>query len=88
MYSVEFKQSVSKDLKKIQRRIVESILVKIEKLKTDPYKSDIKKLFGTKSFFRLRVGDYRIIFQILSAEKKIIVFYIRHRKDVYKNVDA
>lgn len=87
MYSVEFKQSVFKDLKKIQRRIVEGILAKIEKLKTDPYKGDIKKLFGTKSFFRLRVGDYRIIFQILDAEKKVVVFYIRHRRDVYKNMN-
>lgn len=86
MYSVEFKQSVSKDLKKIPKQFVKKIFANIDKLQINPYKQNIKKLVSTESFFRLRVGDYRIVFQISNNERKIIIYYISHRKEVYKNL--
>lgn len=86
MYSVEFKESVSGDLKKIPKQFVKKIFSNIDKLQINPYKQNIKKLISTEFVFRSRVGDYRIIFQIFDAQKKIVIYHIRHRKEVYKNL--
>lgn len=87
MYLIEFKASVfEKDLKKMEQNQCNKILKKIERLKIDPYKSSIKKLASTHSYFRIRVGDYRVIFQIVKKDQKIIIYHIAHRKDVYKNL--
>lgn len=86
MYKIEFKQSVTKDLRRIDSKFHKNIFSKIDKLKTSPYKANIEQLSGSKLCFRIRAGDYRIVFQILNRDKKIIIQYIRHRKDVYKNL--
>lgn len=86
MYHVDFKQSVTKDLKKLERRFRNKILAKIQKLAVNPYKENIKKLSLSQVFFRLRVGDYRVVFQIDHENRLIIIYYIRHRKDAYKHL--
>jgi mRNA interferase RelE/StbE len=82
-YKIEFKASVEKDLKKLDCAYLANIYRKISYLEDFPGKGDIKKLANTDGFFRLRVGEYRVIFRV--EGKVITVFYIRHRKDVYKN---
>lgn len=86
MYQAEFKQSVEKDLRKLNKKLISRLFAKIEKLKINPYEEDIKKIALAKSYFRARVGDYRIIFQILDKHKKIVIHYIRHRKEAYRHL--
>lgn len=86
MHQIEFKKSVEKDLKKIEKRDRNKIFSKIETLAVNPYKQDIKKLINVESYFRIRCGDYRIVFQILDSEEIVIIHHIRHRKDVYRNL--
>ena len=80
MYSIEWKESALSDVKKIETSITRRIIKKVEELSDEPFSKDIKRLKGSKDF-RLRVGDYRIIFSI---ENNIItVLKVGHRKNIY-----
>ncbi len=84
VYDIAFKRQVEKDLRKIDQRYRKTILDDIEKLKKNPRPANSRKLSGTEMTHRLRVGDYRVIYQVDDKNKIITVFYVRHRKDAYK----
>ena len=85
-FQIEFKQSVGKDLRKISPDLRDKIINKTEELTQFPKVSAIKKLQNTTTLYRKRVGEYRIIFQVLNDERKIIIYHIRHRKIAYKDL--
>ena len=82
MYEIIFHDIAEKQLKKLNIEIKDRILDKIERIKIKPY-SFVKKLIGSK-YYRLRVGEYRIVLDIQS--KKLIIFVIElgHRRNIYK----
>ncbi|MCA1917048.1 type II toxin-antitoxin system RelE/ParE family toxin [Methanospirillum hungatei] len=82
-YEIEFRNSVNKDLKKISPHIITIIFSAIEELAHNPYPSGVAKLTDTESYYRIRIGDYRVIYEISKNEHKIIISYIRHRKTAY-----
>ena len=73
IYSVYFKPSVEKDLRGLPDLIVSQVMNRIEELISNPFPSNITKLIGTKSTYRIRIKDYRIIYEVDSKEKKITV---------------
>lgn len=83
-YNIEFKHSVEKDIRKIPKSNVPVIIEKIKPLSSNPFPSGIVKLRNTENIYRLRAGDYRIVYQVLTDSKKVIIHYIRHRKDAYR----
>ena len=60
------------------------ILEVIDSLSENPRPRQSSKLKDTERTYRLRVGDYRVIYQIDDEIKEVIVFHVRHRKDVYR----
>ena len=82
-YTLQIDDKVIKDLKKIDKTWQKRILGKIKTvLVNDPHSG--KKLVGNLSpFYRLRVGDYRIIYAILEDIVAVEVIKIKHRKDIY-----
>ena len=84
IYKIIFDKKVIKDLKKIDKTWQQKIIQTIETtLTTQPYSG--KKLVGNLSdYFRLRVGDYRIIYEIIDDVVTVEVIKIKHRKDIYK----
>jgi mRNA interferase RelE/StbE len=84
MYEIIFDKKVIKDLKHIDKIWQVKIIQKIDEvLRTNPHEG--KRLMGNMSnFFRLRVGDYRIIYEIIDEAIMVEVIKIAHRKDVYK----
>jgi mRNA interferase RelE/StbE len=84
VYKLLFDDKVAKDLKKIDKLWQKKILEVIKtKLIQNPYIG--KKLVGDlSSYYRYRVNDYRIIYEILEDEILLVVVKIKHRKDVYK----
>ncbi|MCP4136452.1 MAG: type II toxin-antitoxin system RelE/ParE family toxin [bacterium] len=84
MYTIEIKKQVEKDLKKIDRQHINTILEKIESLQENPFPQSSTKLVNTETTYRLRVGDYRVIYQVDEKNEEITIFYIRHRKEAYK----
>lgn len=80
-YTFEFKSTAVKDLQKIDSIDAKKLLNKIELLE-DGLKGDIKRLTNYTPEYRLRSGDYRVLFELI--ENKIIIYRIKHRKDAYK----
>jgi mRNA interferase RelE/StbE len=80
-YKIEFKPKSIKDGRKIPKTELENIVNKIELMKTDLH-GDVKKLTNFTPEYRLRAGNYRVLFEI--ENDKIIVYRIIHRKDAYK----
>ncbi len=85
-YRIEYKTSVFQDFKKIDRQFASRIFKKIESLALNPHPHDCKKLVNTEKTFRIRIGDYRAVYQIDEKEKIIVIQYVRHRKDVYRDL--
>jgi mRNA interferase RelE/StbE len=84
MVKVFLTESALSDLRKLPRVISKRIFRKLEDFQDDyfSYKS-VKKLAG-QPFYRIRVGDYRIIFEVGKKEEEIYVLKISHRKNIYK----
>lgn len=85
-YSLTYRPSVEKDLQSIPRSIVARIIARIEHLPSDPFPPQSAKLHGAERLHRLRVGDYRIVYEVDRDALHIIVQYVRHRRDVYRRL--
>ena len=80
-YEIEFKPEAIKDLKPLPKKAQRRIMDRIEALKED-LAGDVKKLTNYTPEYRLRVGDYRVLFEVESA--KVIIYRIVNRKDAYQ----
>jgi len=85
-YHVEVKRSTAKALKKIPKADQKRIADKIDSLAEDLPNPDTTKMKGNNPFHRIRVGEYRIIYEIQEDVLLILVVKIGHRKDIYRNL--
>ena len=86
MYTLHFLSSAKKEFKKLDSVVQKSIKEKLVLLTTNPdiLKNNIKALNGEyKGKFRLRIKQYRVVFQVKDEELIIIVVRVGHRKEVY-----
>ena len=83
-YKVIFTKSVKKDFRKIPKLEVSKILNEIAYLAKNPRSSKTKKLKGEK-LYRLRVGNYRVIYDIKDNLMLIFAVKLGHRSDIYRN---
>jgi mRNA interferase RelE/StbE len=82
-YTVSLKRSAEKELDRLPSSTHSRIIEHLLSLKDNPRPSGVKKLHGLEGY-RIRVGDYRILYTIDDATKKIEVVSVAHRKDVYR----
>ncbi len=82
-YEVKFSASAIKALKRIDRKWAAKLFAAVQDLAHTPRPHSAKKLVG-KSSWRIRVGDYRVVYDIHDDVLVILVIKIAHRKDVYK----
>ncbi len=80
-YDVRFKPKAVKDIESLPSRIQGRVLARIEKM-SDDLKGDVKRLTNFTPEFRLRVGDFRVLFEI--EGETIIIYQIRHRREAYR----
>jgi mRNA interferase RelE/StbE len=83
-YEIQWKHSAEKDLRGIDRQYIPHILKAIELLSENPFPSQHRKLQGSESSYRIRIGDYRVIYQVDLENKVIVIYHVRHRKDIYR----
>lgn len=82
-FQIIWSESASKELKKLDRTVANRIYKKVSQLSENPYHFEVTKMIGDP-YFRLRVGDYRVIFDIQNEVLRILVLKVGHRKNVYK----
>lgn len=85
-FGLEYKSSVKKELRKLTRVDRVAIIEKIERLKNNPKPEGSAKLKGSQDLFRIRHGDYRVIYQIRKNVLLVIIIRVGHRRDIYKNL--
>jgi len=83
-YKISFKKSAEKDLRKIDKNEISRIVSAIEVLENMPVPPSSRKLVGSNLSYRLRVGDYRVVYLLRDEIREIEIQKIRHRKDVYR----
>jgi len=82
-YKLELTKTAQKDLKKLDTQILNRILPKIKSLEDEPYPNGVKKLV-TGDGYRIRIGDYRIVYDVYEDLILVKIMKIGHRKDIYK----
>lgn len=82
-YRVYFRESVAKDFRDIPKKDARRILRRIESLAADPRPPGCEKLTGQERY-RLRQGNYRIVYSVQDKELTVWIVKIGHRKDVYR----
>ena len=85
-FKVTFKPSVERDLANLSRDLVARVLQRIAVLQEHPFPRQALKLEGSEGLYRLRVGDYRIIYGVDSPRKQVVIHHVRHRREVYRGL--
>lgn len=85
-YTIKFRPAVEKDLRHLPRKELIRIKKKIESLAENLPDQAITKMKGNNNFHKIRVGDYRIIYEIHNDTLVILVVKIGHRKDICKHL--
>ena len=83
LYALEYLPSASKSIEKLPRQIQQRILDRLEVLSSNPRLPGSVKLSGQDAY-RVRVGDYRIIYTIHDQRLIVVVIHIGHRREVYR----
>ncbi len=85
IFQIEWKKSALKELKKLDKSSIQKILKKVQSLSSNPRPPGVRKLRGSDKFYRIRVGEYRIVYEISDPVLRIYIIRVGHRKDVYRN---
>ena len=85
-FNVVFLKSAAKEFRHLPGSVRDKVLEAVELLAINPYSAilPVKKLRGGEDLYRLRLGDYRLIYQVESRLVKVVIIKIGHRRDVYR----
>ena len=83
-YRVRLSKSAEKDLRRIEKSRIPSIIESIEGLGENPRPHGCRKLIGSDFSYRIRIGDYRVVYVIDDGVQVVEIGRVRHRKDVYR----
>jgi mRNA interferase RelE/StbE len=82
-YSLAFKPSAEKELRKLSRDVIPRVVAAVRALAEEPRPHGCVKLSASQSW-RIRIGDYRVIYDIDDQSRKVDVLHIGHRREVYR----
>jgi mRNA interferase RelE/StbE len=83
-FRIEWKKSTRKDLRKLPASTADKIVEVVDHLSQNPFPHGVEKLSGSEHAYRIRLGDYRIVYEVVAESKLIEIQRVRHRKDVYR----
>ena len=84
MYAITLERTAEKALKKLSAKEFWRVISKIKSLAHNPRVIGCRKIVGSKNDWRIRIGDYRVIYEIDDAERSIKIMKVRHRKEIYR----
>ncbi|HXT15672.1 MAG TPA: type II toxin-antitoxin system RelE/ParE family toxin [Gemmatimonadaceae bacterium] len=85
-FKIELAPAAFRALKKLDSDTAQRIADAINELAADPRPAGTKKLSGEDDLYRIRVGDYRIVYEIANKRLEVLVVTIGHRRDVYRSL--
>jgi mRNA interferase RelE/StbE len=83
-YTIEFTASALREFRALDRHVQRRISTKIETLRNDPFPAGVRKFQGKADHWRIRLGDYRVIYRIEKQHVIIVVSANWHRREVYR----
>ncbi len=84
-YAVNFSRSARKELEKLPPQLVERLFPKVESLAVQPRPAGCKKLKGGQNLWRIRIGDYRVIYSLDDTHQIVDIIAVRHRSEAYRD---
>jgi mRNA interferase RelE/StbE len=84
VYTIQFKQSAARELAVLPKSIQQRIKTKIDSLALNPHPPGSAKMEGAGNVYRIRIGDYRVVYSIDRGELIVLVIRVRHRREVYR----
>ena len=85
-YVVEVSPAAGRQIRKLDRNTQERVLARIEKLQEDPRPREASKLQSPEELYRIRVGDYRIVYHVEDDRLLVLIVKVGNRKEVYRNL--
>jgi mRNA interferase RelE/StbE len=83
-YTVQFKPLALRELEKLPRETQRRLSIKIEALRDDPFPVACKRMAGIPDTWRIRAGDYRVVYQVHRGVLLVLVLTVVHRREVYR----
>jgi mRNA interferase RelE/StbE len=84
VFEIVLERGAEKDLRRLSDDVHERVIDGISTLAENPRPPGAKKLAGSKSNWRIRVGEYRVLYEIADAVRIVRVYRVRHRSDAYR----
>lgn len=85
-WAVAFKPAAVRELRKLPEDARRRVATQIDALAGDPRPAGAEALQGASNLYRIRVGDYRVVYQLQRAALVVVVVRIGHRRDVYRRM--
>jgi mRNA interferase RelE/StbE len=85
-YSVEWKNSAVRELKRLDRAVIRRLVELVESLAAEPRPAGCKKLAGTEHTYRVRSGDYRVVYNVQDRKLVVEVIRVGHRSKIYNEI--
>ena len=83
-YRVKWRKTTKKDLRRIPSREVLKIVIAVEALASNPKPHGSIKMQGSDCAYRLRIGDYRVVYEVYERSVIVEIVRVRHRRDIYR----
>lgn len=87
-YQVKLAPAAERQIRKLSGPVQKKILNQLDKLQFNPRPKSIKKLSGVENIYRVRVGDYRVIYSIEDKILLVLILKIGDRKEIYRNLSS
>jgi mRNA interferase RelE/StbE len=84
MYEIYLERAAERDLRKLSAETFHRIIPRIHALADNPRPPGCRKLAGSDNDWRIRIGDYRVIYEIDDTASNVRIFRVRHRREAYQ----
>ena len=83
-YRIVWKRKAEKELRKLPRETIRQLWELASMLENDPFPQGVKKMIGTEAVYRLRIGDYRLVYRVEEKRAIVDIILVGHRRDIYR----
>lgn len=83
-YTIAFARSARRELEQLDATIIRRIFPKIEALAKDPRPAGCRKIRGERHLWRIRIGDYRVVYAVYDEDRTVDIIAVRHRSEAYE----